>query len=79
MKNKIPIGTRIERYKDRIIYHYPSGKKFIERNRNKFSYAAIIEERRDRTIYRYPSGKTFVKHKSMSKTYGDSYDWRCDG
>ena len=39
----------------------------------------IVDDKKDRCVYKYPSGKVYIEHKSMSKTYGNAYDWRSDG
>ena len=44
---KIPIGTRIVEYRDKTVYYYPSGKKFVKRKSKSQIYGKAYDWRSD--------------------------------
>lgn len=42
-KRKLPRGTWIEERRDKTIYHYPSGKKFVEHKSKSKIYGSAYD------------------------------------
>ena len=44
---KIPIGTKIVEYRDKTVYYYPSGKKFVKHKSKSQVYGKAYDWRSD--------------------------------